>query len=615
MVNFISKKKKITVLPVYPQFPTTFWSYKHAIEFVGKKAIMPPTGLATVAAMLPPEYFNVLPICDLNIEPLDENALQEADIVFTSTMIVQEKSHNEVIAAAHALGKKVIGGGPFPTSYPERNSELDYSVMGEAEITLPAFVSDLLQGKAKKVYTEHDVINGGGHQAVDLLSNNKTSVEKTPVPLWHLLDLQKYYSIPVQYSRGCPFRCDFCDITALYGRLSRTKSAAQVTRELDALLAEDYRGPVFIVDDNFIGNKTKVRKDLLPALVEWQQEHDYPFSFNTEASMNLAWEANREILDGMVEAGFHEVFLGIESPDEEVLERMAKDQNTKVPPLDAVKRIQEGGLTVTGGFIIGSDGEKPKVFEQMFDFIQDAGIPVPMPGLLAALKNTDLYVRLKEEGRLREGSMGDNTHHLRFNFEPELDEDFLINGYVNMLDELFTPENYYERCRTLHKRKGPVKVKRQIRIDELMALVKSARRQLFAKGGVEYAKYIGEAVLHDPRKIPAAVADAIKFYHFRKLTDETVKAHEYSTHADSLFERFRNFVSDITSNYSDRIHEGIELTEEKAGEIITHAREKCEQIHEDYRHDAERALDALKERISSEIELLKQQHPAVASPS
>lgn len=576
---------------------------------------MPPTGLATVAAMLPPEHFNVLPVCDLNIEPLDENALEEADLVFTSTMIVQEKSHNEVIKAAHALGKKVIGGGPFPTSYPERTSELDYIVTGEAEITLPAFVRDFLLGKAKKTYAEHDVINGGGYQAVDLLSNNKTSVEKTPVPMWHLLDLKKYYSIPVQYSRGCPFRCDFCDITALYGRLSRTKTAPQVICELDALLAEGYRGPVFIVDDNFIGNKNKVKKDLLPAMTEWQQRHGYPFSFNTEASMNLAWDTNQEILDGMVEAGFHEVFLGIESPDEEVLEKMSKNQNVKMHPSDAVKRIQEAGLTVTGGFIIGSDGEKPKVFEQMFDFIQDSGIPVPMPGLLAALKNTDLYKRLHDEGRLREGSLGDNTHHLRFNFEPELDEDFLINGYVQMLDDLFEPKNYFDRCRTLHDRKGPTKVKREISVDELVALGRSLKRQLFFKGGVEYAKYLSEAIFRNPKSFPTRVADAIKLYHFRKLTDETVKAHEYSTHADSLFERFRHTVSEITSSYSDRIHEGIELTEEKGVEILNHAREKCEQIHVDYRHDAERALEALKERIAREIELLKQQYPAVASSS
>ena len=605
MIDIHSRTKRITVLPVYPKFPTTFWSFKHAIEFVGKRAIMPPTGLATVAAMLPQEHFDVLPVMDLNVREFDEDLMAGSDLVMTSTMIIQEKSHNQVIERAHALGKQVVGGGPFPTSYPERTAGRDYAVTGEAEITLLPFVEDFLAGKARRRYEERDIIREGRHNADHILSNDKTSIEYTPVPRWDLLDLKRYYMVPVQYSRGCPFRCEFCDITTLYGRLSRTKTAAQFLREFDALLAQGYRGPVFVVDDNFIGNRGKVKRDLLPALIEWQERHDRPFSFNTEASMNLAWDANREILEGMVEAGFHEVFVGIESPDEEVLARMAKDQNVKMHPLDAVKRIQEAGMTVSGGFIIGSDGEKPGVFTQMFDFIQEAGIGVPMPGLLAALKNTDLHRRLAAEGRLREDSQGDNTHHLRFNFEPELEEAFLIDGYVKLLDDLFQPKNYFARCRTLNGRRGRVKARRTLDVEEIKALAKSIKRQLFARGGLEYAKYLTESLWKRPAHWTEAIADAIMLYHFRTLTDETMKVHAYAGHAETLYQKFRAQVAEVSSTCAGRIHEGMKTLEDRASEVLQLARERCEQIHEDFRHDAEVTLDELRERILQEIEQLK----------
>jgi len=303
--------KRLRILPVYPKFPLTFWSYKIAVEYLGKAAIMPPTGLATVLAMLPEDEFEIHPIVDLNVEALENEQLRWCDMVFTSTMIVQEDSHQEVIERAHQMGKKVVAGGPFPTSYPERNSSADYLVTGEAEITLGAFIEDLLAAQPRPIYTEEEVRRSGRNRA-ELSRNGKPLIRSTPLPRWDLVRLDRYCSAAVQYSRGCPFDCEFCDITKLYGRDSRTKSSEQMIKEFEALHQIGFRGPLFIVDDNFIGNKTNVRQ-LLPVITDWQQKHKYPFNLFTEASMNLAWPGCEDILQGMIEAGFDEVFVGIES--------------------------------------------------------------------------------------------------------------------------------------------------------------------------------------------------------------------------------------------------------------------------------------------------------------
>src|SRR3989344_4539740 len=432
---------RIKVLPVYPRFPTTFWGFQYALPYIGRKSSMPPTGLATVIAdpLLPKEHFEAQKIVDLNVEPLKDEHLDNADLVFVSSMLIQEPSHNEVVARAHSRGKRVVSGGPFPTTYPERTNGADFLIGGEAEVTLPVFLGDFLRGEAQKVYTEESV---KGRSTAELTKTGKVSVTQTPLPRLDLLNLKSYSSAAIQYSRGCPFNCEFCDITKLFGREPRTKTPAQMVSELNALYDSGHRGSVFFVDDNFIGNRDNVR-NLLPVVAEWQKQKSFPFQIFTEASMDLAWDSNKDILEGMARAGFDSVFLGIESTDPNVLKAMKKGQNTKLSQLESVRRIQKAGLEVMGGFIIGSDGERVEAPEELFKFIQEAGIPIAMPGLLTAIRGTDLYERLNDEGRIRGESKGNNTHFLGFNFEPQQDERELLEGYKGLISRLFDPKNYY----------------------------------------------------------------------------------------------------------------------------------------------------------------------------
>jgi radical SAM superfamily enzyme YgiQ (UPF0313 family) len=590
---------KVKVLPVYPEFPLTFWSFKRAVEYLpGKKAAMPPTGLATVMAMMPEDRFDLHRIIDLNVEPLTDEQIKNNDVVFTSTMIVQDDSHKEVVDRAHFYGKKVVAGGPFATTYPERTRS-DYIVSGEAEVTLIPFLEDYLDGAKEGVWTEKSV--AGRNKLVQLTKGGKTTLDRTPLPRWDLLDLGAYNSAAVQYSRGCPFDCDFCDITKMFGKESRTKTPEQMVRELDALYKAEHRGSVFIVDDNFIGNRKEVLK-LLPKVEGWQKDHDYPFNLFTEASENLAWTQNEGLLNGMYDAGFDTVFVGIESVDEEVLKKMQKGQNTKIPQDQMVQRIQSAGLEVLAGFIIGSDGEKPEAFDNLFNFIQQEGITTPMPGLLTALKGTDLYKRLESEGRIRKESSGNNTHDLHFNFEPEMNERELIEGYKGLIEKLFKPRNYYERCRTLQERTSDKLRGSKRGKDGLIAFGRSLRRQLLAKGGLEYAKYLGETALRNPKYFPKAVTEAIKLDHFKGITEETLRAHDYIPTTETMYERFSLKARDIYSESGREIHERVDLIANKAHQIIRKAERKYEKLHKDFRGGAELALEKLRERIQEEVD-------------
>ncbi len=587
---------RIKVLPVYPEFPLTFWSYKGAVEIVGKKASMPPTGLATVLAMLPDEHFTVQPLVDMNVEELTDKHIQDADILFTSTMLIQESAHNAVVARAHRFGKKVVAGGPFVTTYPEK-TDADFIVGGEAEVTLPVFLEDLLNGATKGIWTEESV----AHRSVaHLTRTGKIDVTNTPLPRWDLLNLENYASAAIQYSRGCPFNCDFCDITKLFGREPRTKTPEQMTRELDALHTRGHRGSVFIVDDNFIGNLKNVRQ-LLPVLKGWQERNGYPYSLFTEASMNLAADENADILQGMHDAGFDFVFLGIESVDNDVLRGMKKSQNTRMSQLEAVRRIQKAGLEVSGGFIIGSDGENEQVFDGLFDFIQQAGIPVPMPGLLTVIKGTDLYKRLETEGRLRSDSNGNNVYQRSFNFTPQLDERFLVEGYKDLVSRLYDPENYYARCRTLQHTVGPSNYKRGFSINDLAILGRSLGRQMFREGGWEYLKYVTETALTNPRYIGTAFAHAIKFDHFRKIKDEMSRADAYVPHTDSLYEHFSHEAGRIYANGKLELQERLRLISNRAHAVVDRAEGGFIRLHKDFRSGAQRALDSLKVKIGDEL--------------
>ncbi|MDE0623555.1 MAG: DUF4070 domain-containing protein, partial [Bryobacterales bacterium] len=419
-------------LLVYPEHPPTYWGANYALEMVGIKAAFPPLGLLTIAAMFPPEYD--LRVVDMNVAPLEDSDLEWADMVFTSTMIVQRVSLNTVIERCNRAGVPVIAGGPHPTTFHDEIPGVDHFVLDEAEEIFPGFLQDLENGTAKTIYREP----------------RKPDVTLTPVPRFDLVDLDNYYSMGLQFSRGCPFDCEFCDITKLYGRVPRTKSPAQMVTEFDSLRQLGWKGPLFLVDDNFIGNKREAMK-LLPVIAEWQKAHGYPFSLSTEASVNLAHMD--ELMDAMVEAGFDTVFLGIETPNPKALIKTKKPQNTSRKEenflFKAVRKIQHKGMQVQGGFILGLDSDDEGVFDAQIEFIQLAGIPVAPIYLLTALRGTDMYQRLSAEGRLLEKEIGTNA--MTLNFRPELDPETLIDGYQRVTATLYDPtlENYFQRCLAL----------------------------------------------------------------------------------------------------------------------------------------------------------------------
>ncbi len=487
------------VLLLYPEFPVTFWSFKHALKFVRKRAAFPPLGLLTVAAMLPADWEKRL--VDLNVGGLRDSDLAWADLVFVSGMIAQRDSARAVIARCRAAGKTVVAGGPlFANEHPEFR-EVDHFVLGEAEVTLPAFLHDLEERRAKPVY----------------LAGVLPELGDTPVPMWDLIDLRRYGSMCVQYSRGCPFDCEFCDVTAKFGRRSRTKSAARMLAELDALAATGWRGPVFFVDDNFIGNKRTLRDELLPALSEWQRQHRRRFSFYTEASINLADDA--ALTKAMVEAGFDSVFIGIETPDEAGLAECNKRQNRGRDLLGDIKRLQRAGLEVQGGFIVGFDSDTTSIFQRQIDFIQKSGIVTAMVGMLTALPGTKLFERLRREGRLLGPSSGNNLDGTT-NFEPRMGAQTLREGYRALLRTLYAPGSYYRRVRAFLREFHPPKVSFRLHFKELAAFLRSSvRLGIIGRERFQYWKLLVWTVCRRPLLLRVAVTLAIYGHHFRRCAE------------------------------------------------------------------------------------------------
>src|SRR5213082_846203 len=389
---------RMNALLIYPEFPDTFWSFRHALKFIGKKSAFPPLGLLTISSMLPKSWNRRL--VDMNVRPLATADLEWADVVFASAMYVQKESLRQVIRLCKVEGKTVVMGGPYASMGLNDAIEADHVFVGEVETTFPGFLEDFERGEAKAVY-----------QAAE-----RPPLCLTPIPDFGLAELSQYSDMSVQYSRGCPFNCEFCDIIEIYGRVPRTKSNQQIVAEFDALRDLGWRGTVFIVDDNFIGNKKNVRK-LLPELAEWQKENGYPFSLITESSVNLA--DDEPLLDNMRDAGFRRVFLGIETPVEESLKEAQKSQN-RGNLLDSVKKIQSYGMEVMAGFIVGFDNDPADIFERQIDFIRKSAIPLAMVGLLNALPETQLWRRLEREGRLLGEATGNNTV-CPFNFKSRMD--------------------------------------------------------------------------------------------------------------------------------------------------------------------------------------------------
>ena len=488
------------ILLVYPRYPDTFWSFRHALKFIFKKATFPPLGLLTVAAMLPEQWEKKL--VDLNITNLSDKDIKWADYVFVSAMVAQDLSAREVVDRCRELGTKIVGGGPvFSLGYEEfGHDDLDHLVSNEAEDLLPLFVQDLENGCAKHSYA----------------SEAFPSIEKTPVPLWSLIDRKKYQSMTIQYSRGCPYNCEFCDIVIMNGHVPRTKTAAQIVAELDALYDMGWRASVFFVDDNFIGNKPKLKSEILPTIIKWMDEKKHPFAFFTEASINLA--DDEQLMRLMTRAGFDTVFVGIESPNEESLVECNKMPNKGRDLLASVKRLQNHGLQVQGGFIVGFDSDPASIFRAQIDFIQNSGIVMAMVGVLMAPPGTKLYKRLKQENRLLPGGTGDNTDGST-NFIPKMGHETLIRGYQHVVDTIYAPKPYYERIRTFLREYKPGNTKRiKISILHLLALLRSTWvLGVQERGRVHYWKLFVWTLLRKPRTFPLSMTLAVQGFHFRKV--------------------------------------------------------------------------------------------------
>lgn len=485
-------------LLVYPEFPDTFWSFKHALPFQGKRSAYPPLGLLTVSAMLPASWQRR--VVDLNVRRLKDSDLDWADVVFFSGMMVQGPSMKEAIARAKRRGRRTVVGGPIASASDPAIAEADHVVEGEAEDLIATLAADLERGEARPRYK--------AAQLPDLT--------RVPLPDLHLAKLGKYSAMAVQYSRGCPFTCEFCDIIEIYGRRPRTKTPDQVCAELDRVYDLGWRGPVFLVDDNFIGNKKNV-KILLPRLVEWMRDHRHPFSLFTEASLNLA--EDEDLLGLMREAHFTRVFLGIETPVEESLKETTKFQNLRRDLLESVKLIQAKGIEVMAGFIVGFDNDPPDVFDRQIRFIREAAIPLSMVGLLSALPNTQLWRRLKSEGRLLKQSLGSNTL-ADMNFIPKMNVDELLEGYRRILGTIYSPREYFERAQAFLSQLGS-SARAPIVFSDLMAVARSFLRQgVFSNYKKEYWKFIVQAASRHRQHLDKAMTLAIMGHHFFKLTAE-----------------------------------------------------------------------------------------------
>jgi radical SAM superfamily enzyme YgiQ (UPF0313 family) len=484
------------ILFVYPEFPDTFWSFKHALRFIHKKAGAPPLGLLTVAAMLPVEWEKKL--IDLNATGLSMEDMRWADYVFVSAMIVQRDSAQVVISRCKEAGVKVVAGGPLFTMEYEKFPDVDYFILNEAELTLPPFLVDLANGCPQHIYT----------------SNEFPDIHQTPPPLWGLADLKYYDTVGIQFSRGCPFNCDFCNVTALLGHRPRTKTAAQIVAELDGLYALGWRKSVFFVDDNFIGNKRQIKSEVLPALINWRKgKVGMPFS--TEASINLA--DDQELITLMTQAGFDTVFVGIETPNETSLTECSKSQNKGRDLVESVKLLQRAGLQVQGGFIVGFDNDPLSIFQQQIDFIQKSGIVTAMVGLLQAPLGTHLYERMQLEGRLIKEFSGDNVDGST-NIIPIMGLETLRKGYIKMMNQIYAPRFYYERVITFLREYRPPKIKFRLEPQYVLALGRSIY-QLGIKGveRVQYWRLFFWTLFRRPRLFPLAITFAIYGFHFRQV--------------------------------------------------------------------------------------------------
>lgn len=485
-------------LLVHAEFPITYWGFQHALRPMGRAALLPPLGLLSVAAFLPPRY--ELRLVDANARSPTERELRWADVVLVGGMLVQAESMRAIVRRARALGKRTVVGGPAPTTAPELFEHADVVFRGEIE------------GRADELARAIEASD-----RLVLEARGFPELELARVPRFDLLPRGRYASMAIQYSRGCPYQCEFCDVIEIFGRRPRTKSPEQVLAELGAIEATGHRGSVFFVDDNFIGNRREVR-DLLPRLAAWQRARKWPFRFYTEASVNLA--AHPPLMTAMTRAGFDAVFVGIETPAEGALARAGKKQNLSVDLAGAVETLSRAGLEPMAGFIVGFDDDPPDIFPRQERFIERSSIPLAMIGLLSALPGTRLTKRLEREGRLRTRSSGDQFE--RPNFAPVMDEAQLLAGYAGLLRSVYSRDAFYARCER-HLALAPWRSERRASLEGLGDLAR-ASWLLGVRGGSArpYRRLLARAARRGPAALEFAVVHALMGEHLVRYTDEVV---------------------------------------------------------------------------------------------
>ena len=560
------------ILLVYPKVPSnTYWSFKCALKFIRKKSAMPPLGLLTIAALFPDKYN--LKLIDLNVAPLNESDIHWADAIFISAMIVQQDSMREVIRRCKRVGKIIVAGGPFPTSNHQDIAGVDHFLLGEVDLTLSDFLLDLEKGIAKPVYPKPC----------------HPDISNLPVPRFDLLDMDAYGSMAIQYSRGCPFHCEFCDIWTIYGNKPRLKSADTLLEELDALYDLGWRGPVFLVDDNFIGNKKRVKSELLPALKVWQINHGYPYHFFTEASINMG--EDEKLLTAMREAGFNQVFIGVETPDPKGLEETGKKQNLKTNMENSIRTIQQHGMEVMAGFIIGFDSDKEDIFDRQISFIQQNAIPKAMIGFLNALPGTRLYHRLKMEGRILKASLGNNTHCMTTNFKTIMDPNRLKEGYKNILACVydFNLKNYFDRCsHFLDTIEYTGYFQRKIHVKDLIIFFRSIWGQVFTPYGFQYLKFVFRSMIKHPNIFGEAISLCISGHHFYTITQQTLKTEKIASVLDEKYYYFCDLVNQYSeammSNSKESYQYLVKLLKQKV-KILKQMQYTINKIHKDYRNE------------------------------
>jgi radical SAM superfamily enzyme YgiQ (UPF0313 family) len=491
----------VRALLVSPGYPETYWSFSSVLKFISRKAVLPPVGLLTVAAMMPHEWDKKL--VDVGIYTLEDEDILWADMVFVSAMFVQRESALEVIERCRKLGRKVVAGGPLFTIGDEDFSQIDHLLPFETENTFPEFLHDLEAGCAKPVY----------------LPEKRPAITGTPVPLWSLINLKDYATMAVQFSRGCPFNCEFCDIAAIYGRRIRTKTPEQVLREFDALYEAGWRDSVFLVDDNFIGNKIRV-KELLPELIRWQEEHRYPVKLLTQASLNLADDP--ELMEMMSRANFYKVFLGIESPSADSLKECGKLQNTARDMAASIRVIQKNGMQVMGGFIVGFDSDTESIFETQLDFIQRIGVANAMVTILTALPRTQLWHRIKEEGRLLHHSTANSDGSC--NFIPRMGRRTLMDGFRKLVNSMYEPRRYYERIAIFLDNYNPT-ARGTLRKGDITALLRGMWGiGVLSRSRRHFWRLMLKVIREKPKALPAAMELAmfgVHFQHYAKAVAAT----------------------------------------------------------------------------------------------